>query len=65
MVIVLLHLFLQLQIQNMLQFQEEVEELLYNETAFDLYFQNMERVKNLKAFQEELRNGNEILARKL
>jgi hypothetical protein len=45
--------------------QEEVEELLYNETAFDLYFQNMERVKNLKAFQEELRNGNEILARKL
>ncbi|KAG0749061.1 hypothetical protein G6F57_005658 [Rhizopus arrhizus] len=44
--------------------QEEVEELLYNETAFDLYFQNMERVKNLKAFQEELRNGNEILAHK-
>ncbi|CAO3664936.1 unnamed protein product [Rhizopus stolonifer] len=44
--------------------QEEVEELLNNETAFDLFFQNTERIKNLKAFQEELRNGNEMLAHK-
>ncbi|CEI93719.1 hypothetical protein RMCBS344292_07948 [Rhizopus microsporus] len=43
---------------------EEVEELLYNETAFELFFYNLERVKNLKIFHEDLRNGNEMLAHK-
>ncbi|CEG77743.1 hypothetical protein RMATCC62417_12442 [Rhizopus microsporus] len=43
---------------------EEVEELIYNETAFELFFYNLERVKNLKIFHEDLRNGNEMLAHK-
>ncbi|KAI8078744.1 uncharacterized protein BX664DRAFT_342595 [Halteromyces radiatus] len=43
---------------------EEIEELLSNETAFDLFFNHLDRVKNLKTVQEELRNGNENLAHK-
>jgi hypothetical protein len=42
-----------------------MEELLQNETAFDIFFETLDRVKNLKTFQEELRSGNETLARKL
>lgn len=41
-----------------------MEELLQNETAFDIFFETLDRVKNLKTFQEELRSGNELLARK-
>lgn len=40
-----------------------MEELLNNEAAFDIFFESLERVKNLKTFQEELRSGNEQLAR--
>lgn len=43
---------------------EQMEELLANETAFDIYFHSLERVKNLRTFQEELLSGNEQLARK-
>lgn len=43
---------------------EEMEELLNNEAAFDIFFESLERVKNLKTFQEELRSGNEQLAHK-
>ncbi|KAI9363643.1 hypothetical protein BD770DRAFT_380082 [Pilaira anomala] len=43
---------------------EEMEELLHNETAFEIFFESLDRVKNLKTFQEELRSGNEILAHK-
>ncbi|KAG2205770.1 hypothetical protein INT47_003953 [Mucor saturninus] len=43
---------------------EEMEELLQNETAFDIFFETLDRVKNLKTFQEELRSGNELLAHK-
>ncbi|KAI9478412.1 MAG: hypothetical protein EXX96DRAFT_247109 [Benjaminiella poitrasii] len=43
---------------------EQIEELLQNETAFDIFFHSLDRVKNLKAFQEDLRNGNEQLAHK-
>lgn len=39
-----------------------MEELLQNETAFDIFFNSLERVRNLKNFQEDLRNGNEQLA---
>jgi ESCRT-I complex subunit VPS37 len=41
-----------------------MEELLSNETAFDLFFNSLDRVKNLKTFQEDLLSGNETLARK-
>lgn len=41
-----------------------MEELLSNETAFEIFFNSLERVKNLKTFQEELLSGNETLARK-
>lgn len=43
---------------------EEMEELLSNEAAFDIFFHSLERVKNLRTFQEELLSGNEQLARK-
>lgn len=43
---------------------EEIEELLSNETAFDIFFNDLDRVKNLKTVQEELWNGNDNLARK-
>lgn len=43
---------------------EQMEELLANETAFDIYFHSLERVKNLRTFQEELLSGNEQLAHK-
>lgn len=42
---------------------EELEELSSNEAAFDIFFESLDRVKNLKTFQEDLRNGNEQLAR--
>lgn len=42
-----------------------MEELLSNETAFDIFFHSLERVKNLRTFQEELLSGNEQLARKI
>lgn len=44
---------------------EQMEELLENEVAFDIFFHSLDRVKNLRTFQEDLRNGNEQLARKL
>ncbi|RCI03463.1 hypothetical protein CU098_004050 [Rhizopus stolonifer] len=44
--------------------QEDMEELLQNETAFEIFFHSLERIKNLKNFQEDLRNGNEQLAHK-
>lgn len=43
---------------------EEMEELVQNETAFEIFFESLDRVKNLKTFQEDLRSGNETLARK-
>ncbi|KAI8334381.1 hypothetical protein BC941DRAFT_432849 [Chlamydoabsidia padenii] len=43
---------------------EEIEELLSNETAFDIFFNDLDRVKNLKTVQEELWNGNENQAHK-
>ncbi|KAI8985295.1 hypothetical protein BDB01DRAFT_789614 [Pilobolus umbonatus] len=43
---------------------EDLEEMLSNETAFEIFFHSLDRVKNLKAFQEDLRNGNETLAHK-
>lgn len=43
---------------------EDIEEILSNDTAFDIFFHSLDRVKNLKAFQEDLRNGNETLAHK-
>ncbi|KAL9544144.1 hypothetical protein MBANPS3_007772 [Mucor bainieri] len=43
---------------------EQMEELLSNETAFDIFFHSLERVKNLRTFQEELLSGNEQLAHK-
>jgi hypothetical protein len=43
---------------------EELEEVLKNDVAFELFFNSLDRVKNLKGFQEGLRNGNEQLARK-
>ncbi|KAG2231843.1 hypothetical protein BDF21DRAFT_422672 [Thamnidium elegans] len=43
---------------------EEMEELVQNETAFEIFFESLDRVKNLKTFQEELRSGNETLAHK-
>jgi hypothetical protein len=42
---------------------EQMEELLENEVAFDIFFHSLDRVKNLKTFQEDLRSGNEQLAR--
>lgn len=42
-----------------------MEELLQSDTAFDIFFETLDRVKNLKTFQEELRSGNETLGRKL
>ncbi|KAI8380285.1 hypothetical protein BD560DRAFT_387692 [Blakeslea trispora] len=44
--------------------QEDVEELLQNETAFEIFFNSLDAVKNLKNFQEDLRNANEQLAHK-
>jgi hypothetical protein len=43
---------------------EELEEVLKNDVAFELFFNSLDRVKNLKGFQEGLRNGNEQFARK-
>ncbi|KAI8638750.1 hypothetical protein BD408DRAFT_393458 [Parasitella parasitica] len=43
---------------------EQMEELLSNETAFDIFFHSLDRVKNLRTFQEELLSGNEQLAHK-
>ncbi|KAI8979130.1 hypothetical protein BDF20DRAFT_867790 [Mycotypha africana] len=43
---------------------EEIDELLSDETGFEIFFNTLDRVKNLKAFQEELRNGNDQLAHK-
>ncbi|CAO3589436.1 unnamed protein product [Absidia cylindrospora] len=43
---------------------EELEELLLNETAFDIFFNNLDWVKNLKTVQDELQIGNENLAHK-
>jgi ESCRT-I complex subunit VPS37 len=40
-----------------------MEELLENEAAFNIFFHSLDRVKNLKTFQEDLRSGNEQLAR--
>ncbi|CAO3637147.1 unnamed protein product [Cunninghamella echinulata] len=42
----------------------EIEELLSNEVAFDIFFNSLDRIKNMKIVQEELMNGNENLAHK-
>lgn len=43
---------------------DELEELLSNDVAFELFFNSLERVQNMKTVQEELRNGNVNLASK-
>ncbi|KAI9311261.1 hypothetical protein BX666DRAFT_1999659 [Dichotomocladium elegans] len=43
---------------------EDIEELLTNDTAFEMFFNSLERVQNMKTVREELRNGNENLANK-
>jgi hypothetical protein len=43
---------------------EELEELSSNDAAFEMFFQQLERVQQLKTVQEELRSGNEALASK-
>lgn len=43
---------------------EELEELIKNDTAFELFFNSLERVQSMKTVREELRSGNENLARK-
>ncbi|KAJ8658356.1 hypothetical protein O0I10_006041 [Lichtheimia ornata] len=43
---------------------DELEELLSNDVAFELFFNSLERVQNMKTVQEELRNGNVNLANK-
>ncbi|KAG2177935.1 hypothetical protein INT43_003182 [Umbelopsis isabellina] len=43
---------------------EELEELLSNDAAFEMFFQQLERVQQLKTVQEELRSGNEALAKR-
>ncbi|KAG0169720.1 hypothetical protein DFQ29_009573, partial [Apophysomyces sp. BC1021] len=49
---------------NLNRSSAEVEELLTNDFAFEMFFNSLERVQNLKTVQEELRNGNENLAHK-
>lgn len=43
---------------------EDIQELLSNDIAFELYFNSLERVTSMKTVQSELRSGNENLARK-
>ncbi|KAM3584009.1 hypothetical protein VKS41_003978 [Umbelopsis sp. WA50703] len=43
---------------------EELEELSSNDAAFEMFFQQLERVQQLKTVQEELRSGNEALAKR-
>ncbi|KAI9494902.1 hypothetical protein BDB00DRAFT_816267 [Zychaea mexicana] len=43
---------------------EELEELLTDDVAFELFFNSFERIRSMKTVQEELRNGNENLAQK-
>ncbi|KAG2187949.1 hypothetical protein INT44_000699 [Umbelopsis vinacea] len=43
---------------------EELEELLSNESAFEMFFQQLDQVQEQKTVQEELRRGNELFANK-
>ncbi|ORX57011.1 hypothetical protein DM01DRAFT_1334561 [Hesseltinella vesiculosa] len=43
---------------------EEINELLSNDRAFEIFFHSLDRVQNMKTVKEELCNGNENLARK-
>jgi hypothetical protein len=43
---------------------EELEELLSNESAFEMFFQQLDQVQEQKTVQEELRRGNELFASK-
>ncbi|KAI8144740.1 hypothetical protein BJV82DRAFT_512874 [Fennellomyces sp. T-0311] len=43
---------------------EELEELVTDDVAFELFFNSFERIRSMKTVQEELRNGNENLAQK-
>ncbi|KAI7858297.1 hypothetical protein BDC45DRAFT_602854 [Circinella umbellata] len=43
---------------------EELEQLLTDDIAFELFFSSFERIRSMKTVQEELRNGNENLAQK-
>ncbi|KAI8062389.1 hypothetical protein BC940DRAFT_308896 [Gongronella butleri] len=43
---------------------EEIDELLTNDKAFDIFFHSLDRVRNMKTVKGELYNGNENLARK-
>jgi len=43
---------------------EELEELLSNDAAFEMFFQQLDQVQEQKTVQEELRRGNELFAKK-
>ncbi|KAI9244569.1 hypothetical protein BDA99DRAFT_528972 [Phascolomyces articulosus] len=43
---------------------EELEQLLTDDVAFELFFNSFERIRSMKTVQEELRIGNENLAQK-
>ncbi|CAB4416687.1 unnamed protein product [Rhizophagus irregularis] len=45
--------------------KEELEDLLNSDVIFDTFMENVEQVRNMKNLQDEMRMGNENLARKI
>ncbi|CAI2166203.1 4494_t:CDS:2 [Funneliformis geosporum] len=44
--------------------KEELEDLYNNDVVFDSFLETVEQVRNMKTLQDEMRMGNETLARK-
>ncbi|CAG8529562.1 5199_t:CDS:2 [Funneliformis mosseae] len=44
--------------------KEELEDLFNNDVVFDSFLETVEQVRNMKTLQDEMRMGNETLARK-
>ncbi|RIA84465.1 hypothetical protein C1645_879903, partial [Glomus cerebriforme] len=45
--------------------KEELEDLLNNDVVFDSFMESVEQVRNMKNLQDEMRMGNETMARKI